>query len=490
MRERNRLNSKFFRGEFYFAVLLGSILVLTLPIVADETTRTVSTDSQQEIDSLTNTKTAPPVLGQHESAFNRNVALYAKIVDAGEKELRTLLHESLEIEHGSIRYDTLFAISSRFALVNPPESFAVAIKLPAHEREPVIVGIFTEWSVSDLDSAIAAAKKLDRDTRLLALNTIAKVRDDLSELQLREIANELDHPDYVSISKSKATTIEPTDDPITNWRALAHDGVDNALQLDSFIQVAAAMVEQHGLGAIFHLRAPLVEDIRRFVWWPNRRHEIFGVVVDTLIKNNPERAWAYIEKGSATVPNALEDQSKPNTQSDFTRRERAYTTDVVRELLVESLATLYPAIVIDRIEHFPYHLQPLACKYALANLAQTDPERVVALIPSLKHFGASEYRSLRGVVSKWSEVDPSSALTWVMSSPEIKPESLENLMTPALYALVVEDPTQALTIAAQQPNSERLEAFVISELALTDLDKAIKLLPSVSPSAGGYQLLG
>ena len=158
-------------------------------------------------------------------------------------------------------------------------------------------------------------------------------------------------------------------------------------------------------------------------------------------------------------------------------------TNVVQRLLLESWAIVDPASVIDRIEQLPHHLQSLACEQALPELARTEPERTVELVQTLKNLGAGQSRTLRLIGTQWSSVDPSSAIEWVLSSPDIESESLEDVLKPALYSLVIENPIRALEIAAQQPNSSRLEAFVISELALSDLDKAIELLPSVSQPA-------
>ena len=478
--ELRRLN--LWRDKVLSLVLLVAIIVLLHPVVANEEAKRDSALTQQEIDQSKNTTSVPQILSEHKTAFDRSVTLYTKLFNAGEKELRALLIDSLEIEHSSTRYETLFAIGSRFGGINPQQGIDEANELPLHRRKPLIEGIFTEWAGSNLDSAVAAASNLDRDSRLTAIAAIAHVRDDLSDLKLQEIAGDLGHPDFVAQSNSKSNAIELSDDPNTAWNILVHDGLDDASQLESFVLLAEAVIEQEGLDALFQLRIPFADDIR-YNGWFGRRSEIFGLVVDAVVRNDLQNTWAYMENRVTETHDRSSQTSNPRVPNKVSRRDRAHMTNVVQRLLLESWAMVDPASVIDRIEQLPHHLHPLACEHALPELVRTAPERTIELVQTLKNLGAGKSRTLRLIVTQWSSVDPSSALDWVLSSPDIEPESLEDIIKPALYSLVIESPTRALQVAAQQPNSSRLEAFVINELAVANLNRAIELLPSVSQPA-------
>ena len=462
--------------------LLVAITLLVRPVIANEELKSDSALSQQEIDKSKNSTSVPQILSEDETAFDRNVTLYTTLLNAGEKELRALLIDSLDIEHSSIRNETLFAIGSRFGGINPQQGIDEANELPLHRRMPLIEGIFTEWSGLNLDIAVAAASNLDRDSRLTAIAAIAKARDDLSDSKLQEIAGDLGHPDFVAQLNSKSNAIELSDDPNTAWSILVHDGLDDASQLESFVLIAEAVIEQQGLDALFQLRVPFADDIRYNEFF-GRRSEIFGLIVDAVVRSDPHNTWAYIANGFTETLNRSSQISKPRIPNKMSRRDRAHMTNVVQRLLLESWAMVDPASVIDRIEQLPHHLHPLACEHALPELVRTEPERTIELVQTLKNLGASKSRTLRLIVTQWSSVDPSSALDWVLSSPDIEPESLEDIIKPALYSLVIESPTRALQVAAQQPNSSRLEAFVINELALANLDRAIEHLNTVSQPA-------
>ena len=225
-------------GKLHCIVLLGVWVVLAFQIGAAQNAVRENDIAQQDTNKSTESDIALPDIEDHSSAFNRNVSLYTTLANADEQVLRELLSVSLDIEQRSVRNETLFAIASRFALINPQGGLELVNDAPVHARTPMLKGIFTEWCVDDLDSAIAAATNLNRDARLTAIDSIASVRDDLSEERLRGIAIELGHPDYLAQVESESKTLEHVHDPVSAWSVLAHDGLDDGPQLESFVLAA------------------------------------------------------------------------------------------------------------------------------------------------------------------------------------------------------------------------------------------------------------
>ncbi|MYD45949.1 MAG: hypothetical protein F4W92_06325 [Gammaproteobacteria bacterium] len=459
-----------------FKLQIGVIVLLASNLVSDE-----DTSVRAEVNS-TGMKKNIPLLSEHSNAFNRTVDLYTNLASAGEKELLELLNDSRDIAHSSVKKETLFAIAGRFTEIDPERAVEVAIELRVTERDPFLQAVITEWSVTDLDSVVKTAANFDRDLRLTILETIANVRDDLPSKTLHEIASELGHSGYLTHLESSTQAIEIADDPNAAWRVLVQDGLDDELQLEELILMAEAAIEQQGLDALFRLREPFADEIDyNEEYFP--RIKIFRLVTEALVKNNPQDTWAYIENGSPQLFDEASDHTNIEDQSEISQRDRAFMTDTVQQLLLKSWAAMDPATVIDRMEQIPFHLQPLACERALAELARTEAERVIDLIPSLTHLGSAKSSTLRLIVEKWATDDPSGALDWVMSSEHVEQDSREDLIRISLYELVLEDPKHALEVAAAEPDSARLEAFVIDELALADLDRAIELLSSVSKPA-------
>ena len=477
------------------AILCSTVLLGAMP-AAQENTALPTNLGQQDVGNAANSEVTTPVGADNKSAFDRGVTLYSILDSAGAPELKKLMEDSRNIEYESLRYETQFAIASRYASINPQEALDQCLRLPQHERSVFAEGVFAEWSESDLDGAISAAANLDRELTQVALEAIARVRDDLTATDIRAISSELRQPQFTPKWETQYVVSRHENDPLEAWSVLVQDGLgdvltgymfreqdgpDDAEQLDALVGLAEAAVDQKGLDAIFHLRAPIFE----FESDLEGSNKILGVAVDTIVRNDPEGTWTYIQDGSPRLLSQSSEQSELERTSGVSLRDRAYMRDVVQELLLRSWATVDPATILERIEQVPRRLQPLALERALPALAETEPEQAIELIQELNHLGANSWRAVRGTVENWAAADSSAALEWVMSSPDIEqgPVPQEDLLKIVLYSVVREDPERALTFAVQQPNTDRLEAYVISHLAEFDVEAAVRLLPLVKEGA-------
>lgn len=418
------------------------------------------------------------------TAFKRSVALYDTLDRTSEEDLRGLLGDSGNIERASDRRHRQVVIANRFASLNPDEAIKAAFEFPASDRLPLLEGIFAEWSESDLTSATKAAARLDQRSRLTALRSITAMRDDLGAHELSSVARELRHAGYANDIETNSLLVDLADNPRKAWHYLTHDGLENSTQLDSLIQVAETAVEIEGLDVLFYLYAPFsrvlfVEEIL-----------VLDAVVTALVKNDPEVTWKYVQNGSSTEPRQSGERTDPTRTSTRSQTERAYMTNVVQELLLKSWSVWDPAFVLERIEQIPRQLQSLACEHALEALVATEPERAVELIQTLKHLGTNRDRVVSRFVRQWSTADPSAALAWVQSERSIEDQSRQDLLMYVLSSLALEDPKLALEIAGREPNPSQIEHWIIYELAQTDVETAIEVLPLVSQKGRYYANAG
>lgn len=469
-------------------ITIMSVLAL-LPWIAlaEEVTvqNTDSTPSDHDLQAGSNK--VHSVLGAHADIFVHSAALFEALTKANEEELLALLEESRDSELGSVRDETIFAIASRLAVIDPHAALAKLEELGEQERDPFLRGVFSEWSVSNLDEAITAATKLNRSERLSVLLVILNVRDDLTEAQHNEIARKLGHSDFASYFESDSKAIEFADDPKTAWNVLINDGLDDFSQLDSLVLVAETLIEEQGFEALFHLHEPFDVGFRII-----GRTYIFDEVLSALVKNDPNNTWEYIQSGSTQIRDQLEGTDQSQDQSTVSPRERAYMADRVQHMLIRSWAEVYPETVLAEIAKIPHKLQPEACEHALAALVATDPERTIELIQSLAPYGSRNDATLQEVIRRWSALDPAAALDWVLSASEMDnvatsnpgrwPSNKLSIMRTAFGALGREDPKRALRLAKLQEDGEYLEGWIISELAESNIESAIEVLPLVSLS--------
>ena len=474
-------------GKLCLITIIGALTLLPLIALADESAAQTTNSTPSDHDLQESSNKANSLLGDHADIFVHNAALFEALTKANEEELLALLEESRGSELGSVRDETIFAIAGRFTVIDPQAALAKFEELGDQERDPFLRGIFSEWCVSDLDEAITAATKLNRSERLSVLLVILNVRDDLTEAQHNEIARKLGHSDFASYFESDSKAIEFADDPQTAWNVLINDGLDDFAQLDTLVLVAETLIEEQGFDALFHLHEPFDVGFRII-----GRTYIFDVVLDELVKNDPQNTWQYIQSGSTRTLDQLEGTDRSQDQNTVSPRERAYMADRVQHMLIRSWAEVYPETVLAEIAQIPHKLQPEACEHALTALVATDPVRTIELIQSLAPYGARNDATLQTVIRRWSALDPSAALDWVLSASEMDnvassnpgrwPSNKLSIMRTAFGALGREDPKRALRLAKLQEDGEYLEGWIISELAESNIESAIEVLPLVSQS--------
>ena len=483
--EKHRIAARL--GKLRLITVIGILALLPLITLADEHAAQTTNSTTSDHDPQASSNEANSLLDDHVNIFVHSAALFEALTRANEDELMALLEESRVGELGSVRDETIFAIAGRFAVIDPQAALAKFEELGDQERDPFLRGIFSEWCVSNLDEAITAATKLNRRERLSALLVILNVRDDLSKAQHNEIASKLGHSDFASYFESDSKTIEFADDPKTAWNVLINDGLDDFSQLDTLVLVAETLIEEQGFDALFHLNEPFDVGFRII-----GHTYIFDVVLRELVKNDPQNTWQYIQSASTRIRDQLVGKDQSQDQKTVSPREQAYMADRVQHLLIRSWAEVYPETVLAEIAQIPHKLQPDACEYALAALVATDPERTIELIHSLAPYGARNDATLQEVIRRWSALDPSAALDWVLSASEMDnvaasnpgrfPSNKMDIMRTAFGALGLEDPKHALRLAKLQEDAEYLEGWIMAELAGSNIESAIEVLPLVSLS--------
>ena len=488
MRFESRSSEKW-HERLHLIALFSALSLLPFNASAEEDTVQRTQNSSNDVEPIESSLIPHSMVGDYATPFDHHVALYATLTQIDIDGLEELLRDSIDITLGSMRDETLFAIASRFAEIDPQEALAKFNELEDTERDPFLKGIFSEWCVSNLDDAISAAKKLNRHERLSVLTVIVNVRDDLTTAQLNAIAGELGHPEYASRIESQTKTIELADDPISAWNVLIHDGLDDMLQLDTFVLIVESLIEEQGMDALFHLHHEPFDVGFRIIGEVYTADRVF----DALVKNDPENTWAYIQHGSSRSLDQSLGKAQVEDQSTVSERDRAYMTNRVQHILLRSWADTNPEFVLAEIEQIPHHLQPLACERALASLVTTDSERTVELIQSLSLYGGSSDATLMEVVRRWSATDPAATLDWVLSASEMDnvssydpyrwPTNKEYIERTVLESLVLEDPKRAIEVAALQDDATYLVSRIMYVLATSDTESALEVLPLVSDSS-------
>ncbi|MCY3885605.1 MAG: hypothetical protein OXG24_11910 [Gammaproteobacteria bacterium] len=419
---------------------------------------------------------------QHSSDFFRSVALYDLLYTLNQEELTDLSNRSSSIEHPDRRRATQAAIGQRMASIDPNKALEVAMGSPIADRIGLLTGVYQEWSVSDLDDAIASVQPLDKATTHLALQTILQTRSDLSDNRLLEIAAKIGREEFAIGLITAQTTALHVDKPAKAWDVHMADGLDNAYQMRELREIAQAWFERDGFAILPRLFSTL-QDSSNF----NVRNQL----ILSVVENDPKKAFDYV--------NSLPIERNANLLSAviriWARTEPKVAVEAVSEIKPSSASKLLlsdvlytwarhdPSGLLASLDQFDSELQLTAAERAIEEIGSQDPEQAAKIVDELKSRVSSTASIEAALMDEWSKSNPRRSIEWILEDSQRGGIQRRNLIGMSLRGLSREDPQLAFQIGLLQPlvskHDTGLEADVISEVSTFDIETAISLLPSV-----------
>lgn len=468
------------------AVLLG-ISSLTSDSPNDEVARTSShADTNDSRGSVERSQVSGKVDRERElgllkflslapSAFERTEALYSLLLSADAKVLTDLLRQSKNIGSEHLQHSTQTAIVQRFAAIAPKTALSTIGDLPQERRIPLTSTLFGEWSLIDLDEAIAHAKTFEESKQYAVLRGILDSQERLSQDAKEEIANrlEIDLSVFDRLTFSESISEE--------WDALIADARSNLSQTADLIGLAHKWVNQSGLAAIAQIDKSLKNPILKKV--------VVGSVLQRALLSDPKTTLqhALVFEGDLrefvmeTIARAWASIGPNEAMESITSIETARIRRQMLEHFVSAWANFDPKEVFEKFDLVPENLQSLAQEQAIRALAKTTPEEAVKYLEEI----SDEYLQFEltmEIATEWSEENVLEALNWVLSE-QFTDAALERIvLITVLRSLAAENPELALQTALDQPLDLMglgLDATVIEEVARSDLERALSMLAQV-----------
>ncbi|MCY3883685.1 MAG: hypothetical protein OXG24_02090 [Gammaproteobacteria bacterium] len=420
-------------------------------------------------------------IAQLTGGFERDSAVYSLVMDSNEKELESILEQSIQISRKSVRESIQAIAIQRFAAINPKRALSRIDVLPENTHHSLVVEVFSEWSQHELDAAISYGQSLTGSKKLAALQGILRARDDLSEELRREVAKAMGFEDYSVDLIARSSVYDPIESPEKVWKSITGGSQPDVSQVGTLIQIAQAWIEKDGLSVLDQIYSSISDwNVRSPILWP---------IVDSATDKDPEstleyalglesddmrvyfvtnviRRWASSDPQSALRAATSLDSSRPLPQLEFN--------------IILSWAEKDPTDLLANIAQLPENWQEHGKQRAIVSIAQNKPEEAIRYLEDLS---GKDIRNnvAHSIASSWVEQDPQSALDWIQSDPKI--ESIrQDLLSIVLRHFVEEDSQNALQIALSYPVEKHrhgLEADVIGTVAERDLDEAVEMLGHV-----------
>ena len=422
---------------------------------------------------------------KHRSVIEQHKALYTTLAHSTEPELKDWWIHSQKIVRESQRRIAQHAILQSLTTINPQEALRSLEDVSKFHVDPLLKSVFSQWSITQLEDAIEAAITLSGSRRSVVLEAILETRDDLSNIERRAIAIQLESEETYLKLESDTLASQSIADPQDSWAILLNDDVDDSLQLESLRKVAEAWRAEIGFAVLSHAFAEgpvnwyqLVRPITQ-VELAAALNYVQGVedeIEKQLLAQTIVHDWARTDAREALV--AVATFQPPSSASRL------------ESTVANAWASTDPFELIEHIELISDGNRMLSLETAFSKIAGRDPMEAIALVSSVENYVGNTSSIIQEIVFRWSQNDPSAAADWVVNNYAREDPQRQTLLESALRSLARQDPKQAFEIAIEQPaRSERfrLEHIVIWEVTQNgDIELAKKLLPQVRESTKMY----
>lgn len=414
-------------------------------------------------------------LPRSDNEFDRTLELYQHLSNLDKNQLVETLNESSHLEPDA-RLDVQRPIFQRLASLDSKLAFDRAKKL----HPSLITTVFLQWSVTDVNEAIAHAKTLDQLRRSAALRGIFKSRDDLPENILLQIGKELNSEIEAQRLINSSKTDDYLENPGESWREVVGTVQDDPAQLGLLHSLARTWFEKEGL--------PVIGEINRSLTNDQARNSILDSVLHMAVRGNPQATFEYVTGiqedtnhevalrviriwGSADPVSAL--------NAAFALEDSPVRQTFLNSVM-QSWADSDPQALLSNLGSLPEEMHSKGLELAIRSIARDAPEQAASLIARMED-SSQKHRAAQMVVWNWIRSEPAAALDWVLTDAEVLPFR-QDLLRSVLPSLADENPQLAFDTALAQPledGSPGLEVSVIARLAEQNDDLALDLLPRV-----------
>lgn len=440
--------------------------------------------------------------------FERNVAFASWILELNKKEIGDWLNQSTKASWNvkpRTRKDLQSLLLSRLVALDPSQALEFALQRVEPNRSTMMILVFREWAQIDLNGAIGRAKSLPvRDSQEI-LYTVFKSSEEFSPDALRTVEREFAiyaspperppgfrvladngiRPASTQIDSLVRNSIE---DPARVWYDIVEHAQPNAIHYQDLTDVAAAWVNESGVGVLDAIQESLTDY--------GIRKSVIGLTLLELMQTMPEEALGYaashkIPGRTETIKSMVRMWAEVDPVATL-NKVHSMPSSAFRRLLEQvalgiwlpkfSLTGYYredPSSILESLHLIPGELRGVASAHAIEVMVwrRSPLEAAEAL---LRLDEQSKLEAARALVKEWLQRDHQSAIEWARTNPEIEDIRIEVLET--LVWSIARKSRVAFDIARELPTPSHgfgLEGELIASIAPRNLETAMDLLPRV-----------
>lgn len=462
--------------------------------------RNTNNPNATEAIDLNSFKNQVQIALEQEHSIERVAALYTLVAPLDMPSVKNLLTQSLDSQwklSTDSRAELQTVLLERLSISNP--SSAVAFVL-VHGQESSdtstrLVWLFEAWAASNLAAAVIEAKKLPISMRKFAFEGILQVHvPEPSEL-LNQTYSDVDlDKDFVQ-SLLDALDFEKISGPNEVWFAI----IDIAEKDLSFELQLEELAKQWYLSSGFEV----IEDIRTSMSHYEMKVKLIPDLLRYIATTEPARAFEYtatqLELGLRwdTAPKVIREWAAldPSTAHDAVSNiDPIALRELLQKIAIEAWALKQPEHVLQNLSNFHRETRTHAVMSAIESLTSESPEVAASWVLQLEE-DIDQFEAARALVSVWTQHDLDAARNWVQSESAIA--KFRHILYQTLATSMVSiDPSGAFELALTLKLASGgigLEADIVSQIAIEDVELALTLLPKVrngKSQAFAYEKVG
>lgn len=476
--------------SFAAGLVFGALVVFAIeywkPQNSQSTREVANRESQRTSITTTDDAGAEDVVevGQfqeifkHPSMSKQYTVLHSTLSRATEQELKNWWQQSHKIERDVHRMIAQSAILQNVTMKSPHEALRYIEDVSTFKAETLLMMVFFQWSVSNLEDAVEAVSTLAGRQRDVALQAILEMRDDLSESQRRSIATQLGEEETFLKLLSDTKASESITDPEKSWNILLNDDVDDYLQMHSLAIVAKEWYERKGFEVLSNMFTEISD------YW------ILEYSVAAIAQSDPAGALNYTRtlgggreqtELSRIIVTEWARGDAPAALKAANVMEPASLSELLEREITDVWARSNPDAVIENIQLISVETRLRALENAFSHIARKKPSEALAKLSFVERYVGNTSTIVRRIVNEWAFQQSDAAADWVLRNYSPDDPERRALIARVVPHLAHKDPYRAFELASAHPSpsgGRGLEEFVIDEIAREgDFDVAKNLLP-------------